>query len=165
MLISPIWYCAWICVHITAASMNNRIEWVAKTNKLGMMFCREKMGNECEALHHINKYRADSRLTPSQWETSLRSYAVSHWLGANLESSPKYYWYEHWMDDCVYINISFLVIRMKPSWSSVSSLELFLARLSYRHFSVKCPLETTLALIKGTATSRCDRFTIPLKFT
>ena len=31
--------------------------------------------------------RADSRLAPSQWETSLRSNAVSHWLGASLESS------------------------------------------------------------------------------
>ena len=28
---------------------------------------------------------ADSRLTPSQWETSLQSNNVSHWLGANLE--------------------------------------------------------------------------------
>ena len=33
------------------------------------------------------KFRADSRLAPSQWETSLRSNAVSHWLGANLESA------------------------------------------------------------------------------
>ena len=31
--------------------------------------------------------RADSRLAPSQWETSLRSNAVSHWLGANLKSA------------------------------------------------------------------------------
>ena len=30
---------------------------------------------------------ADSRLVPSQWETSLQSNAVSHWLGANLESA------------------------------------------------------------------------------
>ena len=29
--------------------------------------------------------RADSRLAPSQWETSLQCNAVSHWLGANLE--------------------------------------------------------------------------------
>ena len=29
----------------------------------------------------------DSRLEPSQWETSLQSNAVSHWLGANLESA------------------------------------------------------------------------------
>ena len=43
--------------------------------------------------------RADSRLAPSQWETSLQSDTVSHWLGANLESalhtmrSTKYqYW-------------------------------------------------------------------------
>ena len=28
-----------------------------------------------------------SRLAPSQWETSLQSNAVSHWLGANLESA------------------------------------------------------------------------------
>ena len=30
--------------------------------------------------------RADSRLAPSQWETSLHSNTVSHWLSANLES-------------------------------------------------------------------------------
>ena len=31
--------------------------------------------------------RADSRLAPSQLETLLQSNAVSHWLGANLESA------------------------------------------------------------------------------
>ena len=31
--------------------------------------------------------RAESRLAPSQWETSLQSNAVSHWLGAHLESA------------------------------------------------------------------------------
>ena len=31
--------------------------------------------------------RADSRLVPSQWETSLQSNAISHWMGANLESA------------------------------------------------------------------------------
>ena len=38
---------------------------------------------------HWNRYSspADSRLAPSQWQTSLQSNAVSHWLGANLESS------------------------------------------------------------------------------
>ena len=30
---------------------------------------------------------ADSRLVPSQWETSLQSNAVSHWLGTNLDSA------------------------------------------------------------------------------
>ena len=30
-------------------------------------------------------YRAYSRLAPSQWEMSLQSNTVSHWLGANLE--------------------------------------------------------------------------------
>ena len=31
--------------------------------------------------------RVDSRFAPSQCETSLQSNAVSHWLGANLESA------------------------------------------------------------------------------
>ena len=31
--------------------------------------------------------KADSRLAPSQWKTSLQSNVVSHWLGANLESA------------------------------------------------------------------------------
>ena len=38
---------------------------------------------------HIGKLmiiRANSRLAPSQWDTSLQSNAVSHWLGAKLES-------------------------------------------------------------------------------
>ena len=30
---------------------------------------------------------ADSRLAPSQWETSLQSNAVTRWLGANIEST------------------------------------------------------------------------------
>ena len=33
--------------------------------------------------------KADSWIAPSQWETSLQSNAVSHWLGANLESSAQ----------------------------------------------------------------------------
>ena len=35
-------------------------------------------------------YRADSRFTPSQWETSLQSNAISHWLCTNLESALDY---------------------------------------------------------------------------
>ena len=34
----------------------------------------------------ITYYRADSSQAPNQWETSLQSNPVSHWLGANLES-------------------------------------------------------------------------------
>ena len=32
-------------------------------------------------------HRADSRLVPSQWETSLQSNAANHWLGTNLKSA------------------------------------------------------------------------------
>ena len=34
--------------------------------------------------------RADSTIVPSQWETSLQSNAVCHWLGTNLESALRY---------------------------------------------------------------------------
>ena len=37
---------------------------------------------------HWHCHRADSRIAPcSQWETLLQSNAISHWLGANLESA------------------------------------------------------------------------------
>ena len=36
------------------------------------------------------KARADCRLAPSQWETSLQSNAVPHWLGAKLESALRH---------------------------------------------------------------------------
>ena len=42
------------------------------------------------SVQHPIHYKADSRLAPSQWETSLQSNAVSHWLGANLESALPY---------------------------------------------------------------------------
>ena len=38
-------------------------------------------------LKKLHQSRVDSRLAPSQWEMSLQSNAVSHWLGTNLEST------------------------------------------------------------------------------
>ena len=37
-------------------------------------------------------FRADSRLVPSQWDTSLQSNVVCHWLGANLDSALALLW-------------------------------------------------------------------------
>ena len=31
--------------------------------------------------------RVDSRFAPGQWEMSLQSNAISHWLGTNLDSA------------------------------------------------------------------------------
>ena len=39
-----------------------------------------------EAWSSVSQYRAYSGLARSQWEMSLQSNTVSHWLGANLES-------------------------------------------------------------------------------
>ena len=46
------------------------------------LFLKSPINNQ-SALSH----RADSRLVPSQWEMSLQANAVSHWLGANIESA------------------------------------------------------------------------------
>ena len=35
----------------------------------------------------FDKYQGDFRFAPSQWETSLQSNAVSHWVDVNLESA------------------------------------------------------------------------------
>ena len=40
-------------------------------------------------------FRADSRLGARQWETSLQSTAVSHWLGTKLESALCLNWKEY----------------------------------------------------------------------
>ena len=45
--------------------------------------------------------RADSRIALNQWETSLQSNAVSHWLGANLESAME--WLFTW--SCVHWDV------------------------------------------------------------
>ena len=46
--------------------------------------CFTKLGEYCIRFRYED--RVDSRLAPSQWETSLQSNDVSHWLGTNLES-------------------------------------------------------------------------------
>ena len=44
------------------------------------------------AISWMIRCRADSRLAPSQWETASQSNAISHWLGANLESALRWSW-------------------------------------------------------------------------
>ena len=42
-------------------------------------------------LNTVHISRADSRFSPSQWETALLCNDISHWLGANLESALHIY--------------------------------------------------------------------------
>ena len=46
-----------------------------------------KHGNGINTRQYAYTCRSDSRFAPSQWETSLLSNAVSHWLVTNLEST------------------------------------------------------------------------------
>ena len=54
--------------------------------KISLNFGHHLMQWWTSSVTHIY-VRAISRLAPSQWETSLQSVAVSHWLGTNLEST------------------------------------------------------------------------------
>ena len=70
-----------------------RGEEVMSTRPLVMCIHKE-VKHECPAQCNVlnvlwgaNKYRADSRFAPSQWETALLCNAVPHWLGASLEST------------------------------------------------------------------------------
>ena len=54
--------------------------------------CRQRQAIHWTDVGHVVKYhiRADNRLVPSQWGTSLQSNAVSHLLGPKLESTLSY---------------------------------------------------------------------------
>ena len=58
--------------------------------------------------------RADFRLAPSQWETSLQSKVVSHWLGANLESAL------HWQ--CCNKTAGYLQNILLTHWGRVTHI-------------------------------------------
>ena len=51
--------------------------------------CHVRSGGGVNGLSSVQckSCRADSRFAPSQWETSLQSNAVPHWLGAKLGTS------------------------------------------------------------------------------
>ena len=52
-----------------------------------VFFWMDEMTWAAVIFESVERYRADSRLAPSQWETLLQSNTVSHWLGANLGSA------------------------------------------------------------------------------
>ena len=70
--------------------------------------------------------RADSRFVPSQWETALQSNAVSHWLGAKLESAlcESYYPYSDyvWKFWSSYLLTEVCVVLCAPlNWGIIGS--------------------------------------------
>ena len=96
-------------------------------------------------------FRADSWFAPSQWETSLQSNTVCHWLGANLESAPDfvlfmiamniYLWHKFWrhfhkdisefsISGTWYCHINRIIMVQILSWPGFIVLFLFLARFS-----------------------------------
>ena len=98
--------------------------------------------------------RADCRIAPSQWETSLQSNAISHWLGANLESvllmwhhcdahthTPPILWNEHsW--DFIIMTIFPIVTGHHPTNQSRTPLLSECVPDKIVHFTrrKKCPL-------------------------
>ena len=57
-------------------------------SRLSCFHCNKKhLQTITRLLNSLTECRADSEFAPSQWETALLCNAVSHWLGANLESA------------------------------------------------------------------------------
>ena len=61
-----------------------------------------------------SRYRADSRLAPSQWETLLQSNAVSHWLGATLESALRYPGQGQQLHPTVHVGCNYFSLPLIP---------------------------------------------------
>ena len=63
---------------------------VGTTNIIFANFCRATATHleiKHSSMKSIDYLWADFTFAPSQWKTALQSNAVSHWLGANLESA------------------------------------------------------------------------------
>ena len=62
--------------------------WCGGDGRLDRLWCCSLRHGSCALMAECcSILRADSRFAPSQWERTLQSNAVSHWLGANLESA------------------------------------------------------------------------------
>ena len=90
-MLSREWRCSWSSIDRWCSNciwvINNFIAYWGEAYIGGLMVYKNHV--------HILwiYFRADARLASSQWETSLQRNAISHWLGANLESALclKYY--------------------------------------------------------------------------
>ena len=84
------WFFHRIRVFRTERKLHLRNKIVYALMQITSLFPRETI-HQCFSLVSVTLIesilRADSRLAPEQWGTSLQSNAVSHWLGANPESA------------------------------------------------------------------------------
>ena len=74
------WSSSYIRLRMIKVSMSFSVSWKINLVRQGLIRADYRLAPS-------QRETAYSRLTPSQWETSLQSNAVSHWLGANLESA------------------------------------------------------------------------------
>ena len=65
------------------------IMWIIYLNRAdsGLAPSQWETSLQSNAVSHWLSASPESRIAPSQWETSLQSNAVSHWLGASIESA------------------------------------------------------------------------------
>ena len=117
--------------HMYIVAMISLVSWNKERYKIMMCFFTADNKETTRLLTS----RADSRLAPRQWKTSLQCNAVSHWLGANLESALDLpislthitlYIYIY-----IYTNItSCIVVTVESAWWSVMTWRLFETKTS-----------------------------------
>ena len=69
----------------TGARSSNELQWFDSNTGTRII---------APAMVTLSCLRADSMLAPSQWETSLQSNTVTHWLGTNLESALMSFYFQ-----------------------------------------------------------------------
>ena len=104
---------------------------------------------DSRAVTCAHTYRVDSRFVPSQWETSLRSKAISHWLGVKLEQP----WHMGFLSVCIAHNCyhaspPFLLLTL---WSrGKMAISKFFIQISLK-FAAKGSVDNMLALVQRVA--------------
>ena len=89
VLLKFVWFCLVVTHYVSLSSCNNQSRFAINCLWLHWGWVG------VSGLHGISS-RADSRLALSQWETSVQSNAVSHWLDASLESALNSHHIEAW---------------------------------------------------------------------
>ena len=103
---------------------------------------------------------ADSNFAPSQWETSLQSNAVSHWLGTNLESAL-WCWQENLFHITVTLwhHLAVLLLRCHGLLVELDGL-VILPRLDgmLRHLGTDAEINNTIKISWSWKFSKCHDY-------
>ena len=123
------------CGYLSGAGLNSFLKnHVALRTTWPLNWCCSPLNGRC--LGHISgpKPRADSRLAPSQWGTSLQSNDVSHWIAANLEWDLQSH--SRWYKNLIILKLAFV---QSDIWNLVAPI-IFLLPMASQPMELFSPI-------------------------